>query len=42
MYRKQEIKRAIIEWTVGILVLVSGISVLGVAFYFIGKKQGKW
>lgn len=41
-YRKEEIKQAILEWTVGILVLVSGAGILGVAFYFIGKKQGKW
>ena len=41
-YRKEEIKQAILEWTVGILVLVSGAGVLGVAFYYIGKKQGKW
>jgi len=41
-YRKEEIKQAIIEWTVGLLVLVSGAGILGVAFYFIGKKQGKW
>lgn len=42
MYRKQEIKQAAIEWIFGILVLVSGVGVLGLAFYFIGKKQGKW
>ena len=42
MYRKQEIKQAIIEWTVGILVLVSGVGILGVVIYFIGKKQGRW
>lgn len=42
MYRKQEIKQAIIEWTVGILVFVSGAGILGVGFYFVGKKQGKW
>jgi len=42
MYRKQEIKQAIIEWTVGILVLVSGVGVFGLGFYFIGKQQGKW
>ena len=41
-YRKEEIKQAIIEWVVGILVLASGFSILGVAFYYIGKKQGKW
>jgi len=42
LYRKAEIKQTIIEWTVGILVLVSGIGILGMVFYFIGKKQGKW
>jgi hypothetical protein len=42
MYRKQEIKQAVIEWTFGILVLVSVVGVLGVAFYYFGKKQGKW
>ena len=41
-YRKEEIKQTILEWTVGILVLASGAGILGVAFYFIGKKQGKW
>ena len=42
MYRKQEIKQAIVEWTVGILVFVSGAGILGVGFYFVGKQQGKW
>ena len=42
MYRKQEIQQAIIEWTVGILVFVSGAGILGVGFYFVGKQQGKW
>jgi hypothetical protein len=42
MYRKAEIKQAIIEWTVGILVLLSGVGLLGVGFYFLGKKQEKW
>ena len=41
-YRKEEIKQAIIEWVIGILALLSGSAILGVAFYFIGKKQGKW
>ena len=41
-YRKEEIKQAILEWTVGILALVSGAAILGVIFYLIGKKQGKW
>lgn len=41
-YRKEEIKQAAIEWVVGILALLSGFAIIGVAFYFIGKKQGKW
>ena len=41
-YRKEEIKQAIIEWVVAILALLSGSAIMGVAFYFIGKKQGKW
>ena len=42
MYRKQEIKQAIIEWSFGILVFVSGAGILGLGFYFVGKQQGKW
>jgi hypothetical protein len=42
LYRKAEIKQTIIEWIVGILVLVSGVGILGVVLYFIGRKQGKW
>tara|TARA_R110002167_G_scaffold7022_9_gene33122 strand:+ start:467 stop:943 length:477 start_codon:yes stop_codon:yes gene_type:complete len=42
MYRKAEIQRSIIEWTLGILVLVSGLSVICVGIYYLGKKQGKW
>ena len=41
-YRKEEIKQAIIEWIVGVLALLSGFAIIGVAFYFIGKRQGKW
>ena len=41
-YRKAEIKQAVIEWVFGILVLVSVVGVLGVAFYYFGKKQGRF
>lgn len=41
-FRQQEIKDAIIEWTVGILVLIITVGILGIATYFIGKSQGKW
>ena len=42
MYRKAEIKQAIVEWSLGILVALSGIGIFGVGFYYLGKKQGKW
>ena len=42
LYREAEIKQAIIEWTLGILVVVSGIGILGVGIYYLGKKQEKW
>ena len=41
-YRKEKIKQALLEWTVGILAVVSGAALLGVAFYQIGRRQGKW
>ena len=42
MYRKAEIKRTIVEWCLGILVVVSGVGILGVGIYFLGKQQNKW
>ena len=41
-YRKAKIKQAIVEWVFGILVLVSVVGILGVVFYYFGKKQGKF
>ena len=42
MYRKAKIRQTIIEWVLGILVVVSSFGVFGVVIYFIGKKQGRW
>ena len=42
LYRKEELKKAIIEWTVGILILVTGICLMGFILWIIGKGQGKW
>ena len=42
MYRKAEIQQTILEWTLGILVVLSGLTIFGIAFYYLGKKQGKW
>jgi hypothetical protein len=41
-YRKQEIKEALILWTVGILATLSGVAGFAVVIYFIGSAQGKW
>ncbi len=42
LYRKEELKRQIIEWTVGILVSVLGAAILALIFWFIGSEQGRW
>jgi hypothetical protein len=42
MYRKAEIQQTILEWSMGILVVLSGLTLFGIAFYYLGKKQGKW
>jgi len=41
-FRKAKLKQSIIEWTVGILVALVAIAIMGAVFYFIGKQQGKW
>jgi hypothetical protein len=41
-FRKAKLKQAIIEWTLGIIIFITGIAIVGFIFYFIGKKQGKW
>jgi len=41
-YRKQEIKDAIINWVIGILAFLSGLGILGIVLYLVGKQQGKW
>ncbi len=41
-YRKQEIKDAIVNWSIGILIFISGIGLLSILLYFVGKQQGKW
>jgi hypothetical protein len=41
-FRKQEIKDAVISWTLGSILAIAGSSLMGVIFYFIGKSQGRW
>jgi len=42
LYRKEELKRKILEWTVGILAAAIGIAVMGFILWMIGKGQGRW
>lgn len=42
IYRKEEFKRALIEWTLGTLIVLSGIAGLAIVLYFMGRNQGKW
>ena len=42
VYRRQEIKEALILWTVGILAFASGVAGLAVLVYYLGQHQGKW
>ena len=42
LYSKAAIKQTTLEWTLGMLVVVSVIGSLGVVIYILGKKQGKW
>ena len=42
LYRREEFKRKVIEWTVGILAALIGIAVMGFVLWLIGKNQGRW
>jgi hypothetical protein len=42
LYRKEEFKRAVIEWTLGILIATSTAAVVGFILYHWGRYQGKW
>ena len=42
LYRKEELKQKIIEWTIGLLAAGVGFVVLGFAVWLIGKDQGRW
>ena len=42
LYRKEELKRKIVEWIVGLLAAAIGIAVMGFVLWLIGKGQGRW
>jgi len=41
-YRREELKEAFVLWAVGILAVVAGSAVLGMAVYLLGGSQGRW
>jgi len=42
LYRKEELKRKIIEWVVGLLAAAIGIVIMSFVIWVIGKNQGRW
>lgn len=42
LYRKEEFKRKVIEWTFGILAAVIGSAIMGFGLWLIGRGQGRW
>ena len=42
LYRKEELKRQIIEWVFGILIFVVAAIMLSGLFYLVGVKQDRW
>ena len=42
IYRKEQLKRQIIEVTLAILLAAAGFAALAFLIYFVGKQQGKW
>jgi hypothetical protein len=41
-HRKQQLQQAIIEWTLGIVIFLILIGVMGGVFYYIGVKAGRF
>ena len=42
LYRKQEALDTMLSWTMGILLFLVGVAVIGGGVWFIGKMQGRW
>jgi Rps23 Pro-64 3,4-dihydroxylase Tpa1-like proline 4-hydroxylase len=42
LYRKQEALDTMLSWTIGILLFLVGVAVIGGGIWFIGKMQGRW
>jgi len=41
-YKRQELKEALLVWTIGILATLAGVAGLAAVIYFLGVQQGKW
>jgi len=41
-YRKERIKEQIIEWTVGIIAVLTGAALIGWIIWLVGLEQGRW
>jgi len=42
VYRREQLKEALILWTVGILASLVGIAAFALIIYYLGVQQGKW
>ena len=42
VYRRQEKIDNMINWTIGILMVITGFALFGAVIYFIGKHRGNW
>ena len=41
-FRKAKLKQTIIEWTLGTIIFIIAMTIMGFVFWFVGKQQGKW
>lgn len=42
LYKKEELKQKILEWVIGILLVVVGLAIMGFVIWLIGTSQGRW
>ena len=42
LYRIEELKRQIIEWTVGLLSAATGVAIIAGFLWLVGRHQGRW
>ena len=42
LYRKEELKRRIVEWTAGVVLAASGVAIMAAVVWLVGRNQGRW